>query len=236
MATALIPYVQIIPDERLLRIPDLRADLLPVEVAEARRARKVRTLAIVVVAAVIAMVFAWYGIASYQVGSAQDGLSSAQDSVRSLTKQQAGFTKLVTTQGQIKSLSGELTTLLANDLQWATLLNSLAGAAPTGVTLTSVSGALNSAGAGGSAADATQLPSAVAYTQIGTLQVVGNAPSKAAVAAYVDALGKVSGVASPLLSGANQDNGVVTFTIGMDITKTALGGRFATPAPTASGK
>jgi len=236
MATALIPYVQIIPDERLLRIPDIHVDLLPVEVAEARRARKVRAIAINVVAAVVFVVFGWYGIASYQVGQAQDGLTRAQDDVRSLTKQQAGFTRLVATQSQIKSLGGQLTSLLANDLQWESLLSSLAGATPAGVTLTSISGALNSPGAAGSAATATQLPSAVAYTQIGTLQVVGSAPTKAAVAAYVDALGKLAVVASPLLSAVNQNAGVVTFTIGMDIAKTALGGRYATASPPAGGK
>jgi Tfp pilus assembly protein PilN len=237
MATALIPYVQIIPDERLLRIPDIRADLLPVEVADARRARTVRTAVIAVVAAFAAIVFAWYGVANYEVGVAQDGLTRAQDDVQSLTRQQAGFTQLVTTQAQIKSLNAQLTSLLAPDLQWATLLASLATAAPDGVTLTSVSGALDSSGGGGSASSATQLPSAVTFTQIGTLQVVGNAPTKAAVAAYVDALAKLHGVANALLSGVNQGSGQVTFTIGMDITKDALGGRFAaTPSPTASGK
>jgi Tfp pilus assembly protein PilN len=236
MATALIPYVQIVPDERLMRIPDIRADLLPVEVAEARRARKVRTVVIAVVVVFAALLFGWYGIAHHQVGLAQNGLNTAQDDVRSLTRQQADFKQLVTTQSQIKVLSAQLTGLLSNDLQWSALLASLVNAEPAGVTLTSVSGALNSLGAGGSAADATQLPSAVVYTQIGTLQLVGSAPNKRVVAAYVDALGKVPGVASPLLSGANEDNNQVTFTIGMDITKSALGGRFATASPSASGK
>jgi Tfp pilus assembly protein PilN len=233
MATALIPYVQIIPDERLLRIPDIRADLLPVEVEEARRARKVRTAAIAVVVAFTAVIFAWYGVARYQVGVAQDGLTKAQDDVRSLTRQQSGFTQLVSTQSQIKALNAQLSSLLADDLQWSTLLTALADAAPTGVTLTAVSGALDSAGAGGSAVGATELPSAVAYTQIGTLQVVGNAPTKPAVAAYVDSLGHVSGVANALLNGVNQTKTGVTFTIGMAITRTALGGRFATATPSA---
>lgn len=234
MATALIPYVQIVPDERLMRIPAIRADLLPVEVAEARRARKVRTGVIAAVAAFTAVVVAWYGVASYQVDAAQTGRDKAQDDVRSLTRQQAGFTRLVATQAQIASLNAQLSGLFATDLQWATLLTSLADAAPAGVTLTSVSGALDVAGTGGAANSATRLPSTVSYVEVGTLQLAGNAPSKAAVAAYVDALARVPGVANALLGGVSQNGGVVTFAVGMVITKAALGGRFtpATPSPT----
>ena len=69
---------------------------------------------------------------------------------------------------------------------------------------------------------------------IGTVTLTGKAANKAAVAAYVDALGGVAGVTNPFPSDVSQDTEGLAFTIRLDITKAALGGRFTSAAPSAS--
>ena len=64
----------------------------------------------------------------------------------------------------------------------------------------------------------------------------GTAHDKRSVAAFADRLATVKGLAYPLITSvASQDN-QVTFSIALSITKDALGGRFATPAPSTGGK
>jgi Tfp pilus assembly protein PilN len=208
-------------DERSLRIPDIGADLLPIEITAARRTRKVRRTVIVLVAAFAALLAAWYGLAIYETTAATDNLGRAQDSVQSLTRQQRGFNELVEVQTEAKTINQQLTALMAKDLQWSKLLQSLQAAAPTGITITNVTAALLSDTAAG-AKPATQ-----AAGTVGTLTLGGTGPTKTVIAAYVDALGRVNGVANALPGDVNQQQQAgLQFSIHMDITKAALGGRF----------
>jgi hypothetical protein len=56
--------------------------------------------------------------------------------------------------------------------------------------------------------------------------VTGSAPSKAVVAACVDALDKIGGLGNPLLDGASVEDGIVQFTVRLEITSSALSGRY----------
>jgi len=216
------------PDEHSLRIPDIAADLLPVEVFEVRRGRQVRRVVLSALAVFALVVGGWYAVATYQTIAARDALEGAQDDAQRLTRQQRAYADLVAAQAESSAITAQLAALLADDLQWAKLLSSLQDAAPSGVRLTGVTGAL-STGTAGAANPAT--PANV----IGSLNLTGTAGSKALVAAYVDALGKVAGVTNPLLGDITAQGSTLTFTVRMDITKAALGGRYTTPS-TGGGK
>jgi hypothetical protein len=67
------------------------------------------------------------------------------------------------------------------------------------------------------------------------MTINGSGPTKLAIATYVDALGKVSGLANALLVSVTQNDTAFSFTVSLDITSAILGGRFAAPttSPTA---
>ena len=99
----------------------------------------------------------------------------------------------------------------------------VAAAAPAGITITGVTAALTTdQTAGGpnakSGVDSTDV--------IGTLTLGGVGTSKNVIAAYVDALAKVKGVANALPGDVTQQSSGLQFSVHMDIIKTALGGRF----------
>ncbi|GGM41647.1 PilN domain-containing protein [Dactylosporangium sucinum] len=213
---------------RTFRILPIAADLLPTEISATRHVRRVRRLVVIGVAAVVALVVGWYVMAAGDVRQAQDGLADAQLALRKVNSQQNDYKEQRDVRRRADEISAQLRAVMAQDLSWSALLTSLQSAAPKGVRLTGVTGSLDAdapAGAGASP------------DRIGLITLTGVAPSKAVIATYVDTLGAVGGIADPFLTDANQDDEGVTFTIRMDITKAALGGRFSPPSatPSASG-
>lgn len=234
MATTLRPPERAASAERAPRPLPIAANLLPVEIVESRRGRKVKRIVLCALVGFVALLAAWYALASYQTSTARSSLRGVQDDAQRLVAQQHAFDEVVGIQAESRAISTALSFLLANDLQWSRLLSSLQKAAPKDVRLTSVSGALRSstttssgAGGNGSSAAAAQLPGTSGEESIGTLTITGSGNSKATVAAYVDALGKVPGLGNPLLGDATLQNGALQFTVRVDITASALGGRYA---------
>jgi Tfp pilus assembly protein PilN len=210
-------------DERSLRIPNISADLLPVEITAARRTRKVRRTVIASLTAFAVALAAWYGMAFQETRTASTDLDRAQDRVRVLNSKQHGFTELVQVQKDAKTINDQLSSLMAKDLQWSRLLQSLQSAAPTGITITGVTAALTTDQTAGGPNAKSGIDSTDA---IGTLTLGGVGTSKNVIAAYVDALAKVKGVANALPGDVTQQSSGLQFSVHMDITKAALGGRF----------
>ncbi len=228
--------------ERALRILPIAANLLPPEIAASRRARRTRRIVLLALIVFVALLMGWYVLASHETSTARSDLSRAEDAAQRLVRQQSAYSQVVAIQAESKAIGTQLAALLANDLQWSQLLSSLQKAAPAGVTLTGITSALESGtaagtagstagAAGGTAGTTAQLPNLSGGKSIGTVTVTGSSTTKAGVAAYVDALAKVRGVANPLLTDATEQQGHVDFTVGLNITKSALGGRY-TPKKT----
>jgi len=210
-------------DERSLRIPDISADLLPVEITAARRTRTVRRTVVASLTAFAVVLAGWYGLAFQQTQTASNDLDQAQDRVQALNSKQHGYTELVKVQKDAKTINDQLSSLMAKDLQWSRLLQSLQTAAPAGITITGVTAALTTDATAG----APSAKSPVESTDvIGTLTLGGVGTSKTAIAAYVDALARVTGVANALPGDVTQQSSGLQFSVHMDITKAALGGRF----------
>lgn len=209
-----------------LRIPRIVADLLPEEIVNARRGNRARRQVIAALVGLTVLMAVWYGLAHYHTYLAGDSVVAAEDGTRRLTRQQSEYDSVVKAQADAQAVSAQLAKLLANDLQWSTLLASLQAAAPDGVTITTVSGSVGVAAEAGAPAGSPP---------VGVLTVSGTAPSKPAVAAYVDALATVPGTANPLLSDASQNLEKVQFTVRLELTKAALAGRF-TPTKEAGTK
>lgn len=219
------------PELDPLRLLPITANLLPPEITDARRTRKVRRVAAAIVAGALVLTAVWYFVAKQQTSHAQSSLDQAEQQSVSLTHKEASYANLVKVQADAAAINTKLSALMANDLQWWQLLPALNAAAPAGVTLTSVSGTLATAGA----ASATPVPGTTGPAAVGSLTISGTAPDKNSIAAFLDALSLVKGLSNPYTSGAQSGTGsTLTFSMHADINSTALGGRFVTASPTPS--
>jgi Tfp pilus assembly protein PilN len=233
MATTLMPLDPASTPQRAQRLLPIAANLLPAEITDARRARHVRARVVIILGLVTILVGGWYAFALVQRSFAQRDLDAAYAEKAVLEAKQSGFADVVNTQRDSKAISDRLKVLLQDDLRWATLLNTLRDSTSgTSVTVTGVSGALTSAtGAattGSTAPNEGQLPAASAAKTVGTLTVTGTAPDKDAVAAYVDALGKLDMFSNTFITSVTAVQDGVQFSFQGNITAKALGGRWTT--------
>jgi hypothetical protein len=135
----------------------------------------------------------------------------------------------VDVQNDTQTLSKQLKAVMKDDLGWARLIATLNGtAADAGLTIGGINGSLTSttgAGAGEEGSGTTATGAAV-----GKLVITGHGPDKEAVAAFIETLEKQTLVTNPFLTSINQvgdeDDKGVDFSLDLDITSTALCGRF----------
>jgi Tfp pilus assembly protein PilN len=210
----------------------IAANLLPLEIVESRRDRRVRGVVLAALVSFVAVLVAWYALSAYQTKQARTALATAQQSGDAVLRQQRNYSDVVNVQAESTVITTQLASLLANDLQWSRLLDAVVGSAPDGVALTAVTGALTPA-VKDAGSTAIVLPNTSGQRQIGTLTISGTTLEGVAVATYVDALGKIKGLGNPLLGGVTAQNGILHFTVQLDITSGALGGRY--PATSGSG-
>lgn len=242
MTTIMTPPEPASYADRAPRLLSIAANLLPVEIIDARRGRKVRRVVISSLGAFLALLVAWYGVAALQTSVARQDLAEAKADVKTLTKQQGDFTELLKAQTESSAIQRQLTALMGTDLQWSQLIVAIEGAAiPTGVQLASVSSQVNpniqGAPTSGGSGNVTRLPNTTEKKIIGSMVINGSAESKEGVASFIEALAQASGLANPFLTSSSQESARVRFAIQVDIVDTALGGRFSKEnKPTAGGK
>jgi Tfp pilus assembly protein PilN len=236
MATTLMPLDPATTPQRAQRLLPIAARLLPAEIISARRARVVRTRAVTVLVAVTLLLGAWYAFAAYQAQVAKDDLDAVVAEQAALTAEQNRYADVVQTQADSKAISNRLTTLLADDVRWAGLMNTLRSAArSSGITITGMSGTLATPGA--DAGGRTTLPGSGNKDVVGTLTITGRGADKDAVAQYIDKLGGIPQLTNPYLTNVTVDKKGVQFSNQVDITSQALGGRFTSgSAATKGGK
>jgi hypothetical protein len=230
MATMLMPPSSPAANERVLRIPPIAANLLPVEIVERRRGRRIRRLVLVAVILVIVLLGAWFAGTGYQTREARSDLARAEADAAAMMQQQGAFEVLLDTQAQSAKIKAQLGTLLASDLSWTKLLAGLRTSAPAGIRLTAVNGGLVDSVGTDVGKSGSGLPSASDAALIGKLTILGVGRDKATVATYLNAVGQLPGVANALLTGASEQKKPKTgvlFTVNVDITADALGGRYA---------
>jgi hypothetical protein len=226
--TALMPIDAASP-QRVTRILPIRANLLPPEVTAGRNARRTRIVLIGAAALVVILQGLWYLFAIQQKQDADAELAATTQQVTTIQSRKREYTDLTNTINQDKAIKGQLTTLLADDLPWATTLDTVRSTGTkAGATVDSISGTL--------VADDDPTASSDAVVM---LSISGSAPDKKTVANYVDALRSLTWIANPFLSvateadsAASESADVVTFTLSAEVTSKALCGRFTTACKT----
>ena len=234
-STTLMPLDPALSPQRVSRVLTISADLLPDEIVAGRRARRTRAWVLVVLVLVLVGMGGWYALAEQELRDASDELAAVTDDAAALQRRQNDFAPVVNVQAETTTITKQLGTLLANDLPWATLTDTLRDTGTNaGVTVSGMSGALNDAEKG--ATGTVSLPSTSDSATIGTVTVTGNAPDKPSVARYVDSLSGMTIVANPYLTSVAEADSKVQFSLTVDITAGALCGRFTTTACKTGGK
>jgi hypothetical protein len=234
MATTLMPVDPAAPPQRMTGLLTISARLLPQEVSDARRARRTRGWVLVVVALVACLCAAWVVKAQREKQDAERDLTTATAAVTELQQGQQQFGPVVKVISETTLLEKQLKTVMANDLDWAALLDTLRSLGiSSGVRVLSVSGKL--AAADGATTVTNTLPSTAKTSSIGSFVVTGTGPDKEAVATYVDKLAKQTRIANPYLTSVTTEDKLVTFSLTADITQASLCGRFSATVCTSAG-
>ena len=234
-STTLMPLDPALSPQQVSRVLTISADLLPEEVVAARRARRTRGWVLAVVGVVVLALVGWYLVADNSTSDASAELDAVNSQQARLQRQQTTYADVVDVQAETATISKQLTSLFANDLQWAALIDRLRTAATDSeVTVDSITANLNTDAGGGSTS--STLPSVSGEKAIGTITVTGSAKDKPSVAAYVDLLDTLPTISDPFLTSVSTtDTNTVTFELTVNISDDALCGRFTTKCKTTGG-
>ncbi|GAA4598218.1 hypothetical protein BJY16_002633 [Actinoplanes octamycinicus] len=236
--TALMPLDPSVSPQQATRVLGIRANLLPQEITDGRRARRTRTAVIITALLVVGALSGWYWQAASLKKTAEADFEDVTRQVATVQKQQTKYTELNQTKNANTVFSGELAKLMASDLSWQGVLDLVRTTGEdAGAEVTEISGML--AGASG------QTGAATSDGAVGQLSVSGTAKDKKAVAKYIEGLLKLEkkGLADPFVSsvsgsddekGTSTDKGV-TFSLNLSITDKAFCGQWGETDCTSGG-
>jgi hypothetical protein len=223
--TALMPVDPSVSPQQAARVLTIRADLLPPEIRDGRRARRTRTLIAILLVATLAVLGAWYWQAVAAKKAADD---SYNETFQTLTKARADqktdeLKALIEYQEDGETLDRELTAILTNDLSWTNMINVIRDRAEDTDPNMSISDI--------SASLAPAVSTEASDGQVGTLTVTGIADNKRVVADYVNELGDLEDLVNPFVTSVTKDDDGFSFTLSITITDKALCGRFSDDCP-----
>jgi cytoskeletal protein RodZ len=223
-------------DRDPMRILTITANLLPVEITDARREHKLRWIVAAVLVVVLAALGFWDFSARQQTSDQQAALTKAQTRVNSLQASIADpkYAALSKAKSDGAAISSELTKLMATDVAWYELVPTLRTTAQSaGASLTNITATLSTAS--GAASATTTATSGTSSTNAGTILLTGSAADKSQIATFLDALGKIPGLTNPFLTNVNGATNQNQFSITVTFTSALYSGRY-TPAKTTGGK
>ena len=237
MTTSLMPIDPALSPQQVTRLLPIRANLLPVEITSRRKARRMRTFVMVGMVLVLVALGGLYADAYRDRSVAQKDLDTVNGQIFNADQamKRKDLTDVTTTTQANSEITEQLKTLMANDLQWSTLLNRLRSTgSASDVTITRITAALSDP----KNASTSALPSTSSATTVAALTIEGSAVDKKTIAGFIDNLGKTTGIANPFLTAAAQSQVAgstasdFTFTANADVTAVTLCGRFTKPCPT----
>jgi Tfp pilus assembly protein PilN len=203
-------------------------DLLPAEVVEARRLRTTRkVLAGGLLALLLVVAVAFLAIRS-GVGAAEADLVAAQAETAALQQQKARYDEVVVVEGQVERIRQAQRQVMAGDVLWSPLLDTISATYPEGLWLTSLSVTTDPTTV---ATGVPALPAdPLAEPTVAKIAFSGNGGDLTHVAAWLDGLTAVPGLSDARYSvaGRSEISGqtVTEFTSDVGVTADALSHRF----------
>lgn len=216
------------------RVVTVFANLLPDEVVGARRLRRMQRNIVFALAALVVVLIGLYAVSWWQTENARSSLSDENQRTAVLKQHLGQFGPLLAAQAKVASIGTALSSLMQTDLSWRDLINRIDKQAPSGVTVTGVTGSVvnpsTTTSTTGPAAGLALLND-TGKAAIGSLTITGSAHDKRSLAGFVDGLGSVRGITVPLPASVTGGKGNLAYSVEALITVDALGGRF-TPSAT----
>lgn len=209
-----------------------RVNLLPPEIEEARRFKRVQGALGLGVIAALGVVGALLLVANGQVSSAQDDLDTQKVRSTQLEDQEAQYAEVPLVYAQVEAADVQLAAAMGPEIRWSYFFNDLSLQTPGKVWLTSMTVTPNTPAAG----TTTTAPS-TDYLQSGLATIVyeGKAPTQNDVAAWLDSLDRPEdGFTQPYLTSSKVDpigdQHAVTFSTQSTVTEDALSRRYTDKA------
>ena len=211
-----------------------RVNLLPPEIAEQRRFRKVQAGLGAGVLAALGVVGALTLLANGAVNDAQSDLDAAQAEQSRLKAQQAQYAEVPVVYAQVEAATAQLSQAMGNEVRWSYFLNDLSLKIPGKVWLTSMTVTQNVDGAAASAVAPTVADTGYLEPGLGNVSFQGVGYSHNDVAAWLNALAKQNGLTQPYFTNSAKEaigsESVVNFTSQATITEEALSERYTQKA------
>jgi Tfp pilus assembly protein PilN len=202
-----------------------RVNLLPPEIAERLRVRKLQAGLGAAVALSVVGVGAAYLMAHSSATNAKNDLAAAEAETARLQTQVAQYAGDETMRAQLTAEQSMLATAMGPEVQWSHYLNDLTLRIPDNVWVSQLS---ITTGSQGTQAAATPTGA------IGTVNVSGTAFTHDDVATWLDSLAKEKGYANPYFSNSTEafigPRRIVNFTSSTVVTTDALSNRYTRPA------
>ena len=211
-----------------------RVNLLPPEIEEQRRFRKVQTGLGAGVLAALGAVAVLVLAANGQVSDAEDQLATEQARQTSLQAEAAKYNEVPEVYAAVDAGEAELSQAMAKEVRWSYFLNDLSLNTPSKVWLTQMTVAEQVDDAAVGTAPVTGTPGGYGTTGIGTVIFQGKGYAHNDVAAWLKSLSGRPGLADPYFTRSAQEpigtDGSVTFDSQVVITEDLLSGRYTDKA------
>ncbi|MGN6243388.1 MAG: PilN domain-containing protein [Motilibacteraceae bacterium] len=205
-----------------------RVNLLPPEIAEAARLRKVKAGLGAVVVGAVAVVGLLYVQATGAVNDAQDQLTAAQARTSQINAETAKYSDVPRVYAQVAAAQAQLEQAMGQEVRWSYYLNDLSLTIPPHVWLTQLQVTTTDAAAAANPAAGAQ--ASLTTPGIGSVKFSGVAYAHNDVAAWLDALAKQKGYADAYFSKSEEDDTLSRPTVKFDstvtVTSVALSGRY----------
>lgn len=207
-----------------------RVNLLPPEIAEHRRFRRIQAGLAGSLVGAVAVVAALYVGAHGGVSSAQSELDTARAEQTGLQQQVAALGDVSATYGSVAAARAALATAMGDEVQWSRYLNDLSLRIPDNVWLTNMSVA--PAGSTPAATTATTAAASGAPAAVATITFTGVAFSHDDVAVWLESLARQKGYANAYFTSSTEakigPRTVVNFASTVTVTADALSKRYTT--------
>lgn len=213
----------------LSRLELPRVNLLPPEIGERVRFRRIQYGLGLGVLGALGVVVLLVAVASGNVDSANQDLDASNTTAADLKQQTDSYAGVNAVYAKAATAKAQLTQAMGQEVRYSQLLNDMSLSVPENVWVTNITFAQTDGTAPAAAATAV-----AGDPGIGTVAFNGTAFSHDDVAVWLDALAKQKGYANPYFSSSTEKligtKKAVEFDSTVTLTPAALSGRFTAPA------
>lgn len=204
----------------------VRVNLLPPEVEERRRLRRVQMWLAVAGVLVLAIVGLLYWQASASASAAADELSAAQAEQARLNRQAAQYAEVPAVLAEVDAARAQLATVKSDEVHWSTYLTDLSLRVPANIWLTQMQVSQAYSGGTGAPTGATSNDPLAPTDTIGTITYTGYALTHRDVATWLDSLSRLADGIYPYVTQSTAakigETDVVQFTSSVLVKRSAL--------------